>query len=111
MAFKSKVSANIGLSGAPTTLTNAVAASTAQTLIGLSIANTSAVDILVSAKLNKNGGTTAHLVKDATVLPGGALAIVGGDQKVVLEEADTVTAWASVASSADAIVSYLVDAN
>ena len=110
MAFKSKVSANIGLSGAPTTLTNTVAASTAQTLIGLSIANTSAANILVSAKLNK-GGSSAHLVKDATVLPGGTLAIVGGDQKVVLEEADTITAWASVASSADAIVSYLVDAN
>jgi len=110
MAFKSKVSANIGLSGAPTTITDTVNASTAQTLIGLSIANTGAANILVSAKLNK-GGSSAHLVKDATVLPGGTLAIVGGDQKVVLEEADTVTAWASVASSADAIVSYLVDAN
>ena len=69
-----------------------------------------AANILVSAKLNK-GGSSAHLVKDATVLPGGTLAIVGGDQKVVLEAADTITAWSSVASSADAIVSYLVDAN
>jgi len=111
MAFKSKVSANIGLSGSPTTITNTVVATTAQTLIGLSIANTSAVNILVSAKLNKNGGTTAHLIKNATVLPGGAIAIVGGDQKVVLEEADTVTAWSDTASSADAVVSYLVDAN
>jgi len=110
MAFKSKVSANIGLSGSPTTITDTVAASTAQTLIGLSIANTGAANILVSAKLNK-GGSSAHLVKDATVLPGGTLAIVGGDQKVVLEAADTITAWSSVASSADAIVSYLVDAN
>lgn len=46
-------------------------------------------------------------MKDATVLPGGAIVIVGGDQKVVLEAGDSVTAYASGASSADAVVSYL----
>jgi hypothetical protein len=61
----------------------------------------------VSAKLVKNGGVTAFLVKDATVLPGGALVIVGGDQKVVLEAGDAIQSYASAGSSADAIVSYL----
>ena len=46
-------------------------------------------------------------MKDATVLPGGALAIVGGDQKVVLEAGDTITAYASASNSADAVASYL----
>lgn len=108
MAFKSKVTPNIGLSGAPSTITDTVAAAAAHTLIGLSIANITASTITVSARLNKNGGSSAFLVKDATVLPGGALAIVGGDQKVVLETGDTVTAYASAATSADAIISYLV---
>lgn len=110
MAFKSKVSANIGLLASPTTLTDTVSASTAHTVIGLSLANTSASNITVSCKLVKTGGN-AHLIKDATILPGGALIIVGGDQKLVLEAGDSVTAYASTSSSCDAIVSYLSSAN
>lgn len=108
MAFKSKATPNIGTSGAPSTITDTVAAATAHTLIGLSISNTTSVGITVSAKLNKSGGSSSFLIKDATVLPGGALAIVGGDQKVVLETGDTVTAYASAGTSADAVISYLV---
>ena len=108
MAFKSNASPNIGTSGAPTTVTATVGAGQAQTLIGLSFANTSASNVTVSAKLNKNGGSSAFLLKDATILPGGALAIVGGDQKVVLETGDTITAYASAANSVDAVLSYLV---
>ncbi len=111
MAFKSKPSANIGLVGSPTTITDTVAAGYAQTLIGLSFANTSSGNVNVSAKLNKSGGGSAHLIKDATVLPGGALAVVGGDQKVVLEAGDTITAWSNTASAVDTVVSYLLDTN
>ncbi len=108
MAFKSQVTPNIGTSGSPSTITATVSAGTTATLIGLSLANTTASNITVSAKLNKSGGSSAFLVKDATVLPGGALAIVGGDQKLVLEAGDTVSAYASAGTSADAVVSYLV---
>lgn len=108
MPFKSIVAANIGTSGSPTTVTAAVSSGQTQTLIGLAFANTTASNVTVSAKLNKSGGSSAFLVKDATVLPGGALAIVGGAQKVVLEQGDSVTAYASAASSVDATLSYLV---
>jgi hypothetical protein len=108
MAFKSQVTPNIGTSGSASTITATVSSGTTATLIGLSLANTAASNITVSAKLNKSGGSSAFLVKDATVLPGGALAIVGGDQKLVLEAGDTVTAYASAGTSADAVVSYLV---
>ncbi len=108
MAFKSQVTPNIGTSGSPSTITATVSAGTTATLIGLSLANTTASNITVSAKLNKSGGSSAFLVKDATVLPGGALAIVGGDQKLVLEAGDTVSAYASAGTSTDAVVSYLV---
>jgi hypothetical protein len=107
MAFKSQVTANISTSGSPSTVTPTVAADSTATIIGLSLANTTASNITVSAKLNKDGGSSAFLVKDATVLPGGALAIVGGDQKVVLEEGDSITAYASGSNSADCVISYL----
>lgn len=108
MAFKSLVTPNIGTSGSPSTVTATVGSGATATLIGLSLANTSASNITVSAKLNKSGGSSAFLVKDATVLPGGAIVIVGGDQKVVLETGDTITGYASASNSADAVVSYLI---
>jgi len=108
MAFKSIASPNIGTSGSPTTVTATVSAGQTQTLIGLAFANTTASNVTVSAKLNKNGGTSAFLVKDATILPGGALAVVGGDQKVVLEAGDTISAYASASNSVDTTLSYLV---
>lgn len=108
MAFKSKVTANIGTSGSPSTITATVSSGNTATLIGLSLANTTSANITVSAKLLKADASTGFLVKDATVLPGGALAIVGGDQKLVLEAGDSVTAYASAGTSADAVVSYLV---
>lgn len=107
MSFKSQVTPNIGTSGSPSTVTATVASGTTATLIGLSLANTVSSNITVSAKLNKSGGSSAFLVKDATVLPGGALVVVGGDQKVVLEAGDTITAYASSGNSVDAVVSYL----
>jgi len=110
MPFKSKISQNIGLSAAPTTVTDTVSASTAHTVIGFSLANTSLSTITVSAKLVK-GASSAFIVKDATVLAGGAIVLVGGDQKVVLEAGDSLTAYSSASSSCDAIVSYLSSSN
>jgi hypothetical protein len=108
MAFKSKITANIGVDASPSTLTPTVASGQTATLVGLSIANTTGATINVSARVVKNGGASAYLVRNAAVLPGGALAIVGGDQKVVIEEGDSITASASAASSADAVISYLI---
>lgn len=108
MGFKSKVSASIGLSGSPTTISDTVAAGATHTVIGLSLANTSSGTITVSAKLNKNGGSSGFIIKDATIAPGGTLVAVGGDQKLVAEAGDTLTAYASAGSSCDVILSYLV---
>lgn len=108
MAFKSKTSSSIGTSGSATTVTDTVAASTTHTIIGLSLSNKTTSNITVTASITKSGGTLTYLVKDATVLPGGALVVVGADQKLVLEPNDIVQAYASAATSADAVVSYLV---
>jgi hypothetical protein len=108
MAFKSQVTPNISVAATPSQITPTVTAGNAATLIGLSLANTVSTAITVSAKLNKSGGSSAFLVKDATVIPGGALVVVGGDQKVVLEPGDTITAYGSAGNSADAVISYLI---
>ena len=107
MGFKSKVSANIGLSASPTTVSDTVTGTLTHTIIGLTLANTTANNIAVSCKLNKNGGSSAFMLKDASILPGGALVLIGGDQKVVLEAGDTLTAWSNTSTSCDAIISYL----
>ncbi len=105
MAFKSVATANIG-TGA-TIVSDTVSSSTTHTVIGFSVSNIVANAITITASLSKNGGDTAYLVKSATVASGGTIVIVGGDQKVVLEEGDTMKVLTDTATSADAIVSYL----
>jgi hypothetical protein len=111
MSFKSKITQNISVASTPSTVTDTVNSNYAQTIIGLSFANTSSNNVTISAKLNKSGVGSAFLIKAATVLPGGALIVIGGDQKVVLEAGDSVTAWSSDADTVDAVVSYLLAAN
>jgi hypothetical protein len=108
MSFKSIVTPSIGLSGAPSTVSPTVSAGTTNTVIGLSLANVGSAPVTASVKLNKNGGSSAFLIKDAIVPLGGALVVVGGDQKVVLEAGDSLTAYCSSSASIDAVMSYLV---
>ena len=108
MAFKSKVTASIGTSGSPSTITPTVSSGTTATVIGLSFANVGSANVTVSVKVLKADASTAFLVKDAVVPLGGALIVVGGDQKLVLEAGDSVTAYASASSSIDVALSYLV---
>ena len=86
-------------------------------LLEVDISNTSASDITVDVKVNKNSGGTGgtddvFLVNAAPVPVGGALKAVSV-QKIVLMStstaADTLTVAASAASAADCIVSLLED--
>ena len=86
-------------------------------LLEVDISNTSASDITVDVKINKNSGGTGgtddvFLVKAAPVPVGGALKAVSGQKIVMMSTAtgvDTLTIAASVASAADCIVSLLED--
>ena len=86
-------------------------------LLEVDISNTSASDITVDVKVNKNSGGTGgtddvFLVKAAPVPVGGALKAVSGQKIVMMSTAtgvDTLTIAASVASAADCIVSLLED--
>ena len=75
-------------------------AATQTTIIGMTIANTSAAAVYVDVKL----GTT-YLIKQAPISVGGALIAVGGDQKVVMESGNTLSV--SGTSTVDVIISVL----
>jgi len=103
--FKRKLSRSIG-----TTLTAVgsytVAASTQVTVIGLAVSNTSSAQVLVDATVN-DGTNDTYLIKQAPVPSGGALVIIGGDQKVVLETNDSIKVKSDTASSVDVVMSIL----
>jgi hypothetical protein len=103
--FKRKLSRSVG-----TTLTAidsyTVASATQVTVIGLAVSNTSSAQVLVDATVN-DGTNDTYLVKQAPVPSGGALVIIGGDQKVVLETNDSIKVKSDTASSIDAVMSIL----
>ena len=101
--FKSFLSKDVGTS--PATVYTCPSA-TQTTLIGLSIANTSASPITGDAYITRSA-VDYYLIKDGVVPVGGSFVIVGGDQKVVLEPGDALKVISSAATSADVIVSVL----
>ena len=104
-AFKNKTQRQIG-----TSLTAiesyTVPGSTETTVIGLTIANTSASQIEVDATLN-DGSNDFYIVKGAPVPVGSSLVVIGGDQKVVLMPGDSLKVKSSAGTSAAAIMSIL----
>ena len=103
-SFKNYVYPSVGVSN--TTIYNPTATGIQSTIIGMTISNRSAVPITVSAMLT-SGANTAYIVKDAVVPVGGALVPVGGDQKIVVEQNDSIIVAANTAASADCILSVL----
>jgi hypothetical protein len=103
--FKRKLSRNVG-----TSLTNVggytVASSTQTTVIGLTVSNTTASQVLVDATVY-DATNDYYLIKQAPVPSGGSIVIVGGDQKVVLETGDSVRVKSDTASSIDIVMSIL----
>jgi hypothetical protein len=101
--FKSFGLANVGT--VKTTLYT-VPASTTATIIGLSVSAVGTSSVEVDVTLTK-GATEYHLIKKGPVTPGGALVVVGGDQKVVAETGNIIKVVSSIATSVDVIVSVL----
>lgn len=101
--FKNAVAASIGTTPV---VAYTVPASTVGTVIGLSLANRAALDCQVTVTLTK-GGTVVNLIKSAPVPVGSALALMGGDQKLVMETGNLITITSTVATSIDVVVSVL----
>lgn len=74
------------------------------TVIGMTVANTSGNTTTMSVIVN-SGTTPYYIVKNANVPIGGSLVIIGGDQKVVLEDGDIVQVVSN--QTVDAILSTM----
>ena len=66
----------------------------------------------MDVKLDASGRTSGaeesvFLVKAAPIPVGGALVVVGGDQKVVMEPGDAIKVTSDTAASADVVLSHL----
>jgi hypothetical protein len=101
--FKSFPSKNVGTS--PATVYTCPSA-TQTTVIGLSVANTTASPITTDAYITRSA-VDYYLIKSGVVPVGGTLVIVGGEQKVVLEPSDVLKVVTSAATSADVACSLL----
>jgi len=101
--FTSYANKDVGTSAA-TVVT--VGAGTQTTVVGMSVANTSASPITASAYFTRSA-VDYYLIKNATVPVGSSLVLVGGDQKVVLIPSDVLKVVTSAAASADVVTSVL----
>ena len=68
------------------------------------IAQNISVSVLI---VDTSTSQTRYLVKDALIIPGSSVVLVGGDQKLVLETGDLLRVVSSQAVSADVVVSVL----
>lgn len=104
--FKRKLSNNVGTS-LITVGDYTVPSGNQTTIIGLTISNRIASQILVDCALVDVSNNIFYLVKDTPIPSGGALVVIGGDQKVVMEVGDTIKVKSDTANSADVIMSTL----
>jgi len=96
-----------GVLGATSTpILDAVAASTTETVIGLSLSNISgtSADVTVDLSITKSGGSLRKILNDVSLPFGTTITI---DTKFVLEPSDTMEGLASATSSVDFNVAYL----
>lgn len=103
---------NSTLSGVTTVTDAYTAPANGATVIGMSIANTSTsvatscdVTVYDSSEIATQGYVDRYLVRGAPIGVGSALAIIGGDQKLVLESGDKLKVTAT--SAVDVITSVL----
>jgi hypothetical protein len=78
------------------------------TVVGISVSNVTGSAISVDVYIN-DGSNDIHLIKSAPITAGGALQVVDGGAKFVVESGDALKVVSDTASSADVYVS-VVDA-
>lgn len=83
-----------------------VGAGKTATVIGMSISNVTLSAIKASVSIY-DGTNDYFLVKNADLVPGEAIAIIGGDQKVVMNPGDSIRVVSNAAASVDSILSVL----
>lgn len=103
--FVRKVSNNIG-NVATAVGSYTVPDSIRAVVIGLTVANTSNVEVLANVSLY-DGTTDYYLVNLAPIPAEGSLVLIGGEQKAVLQSNDSIRVSSTVSNSIDAIMTLL----
>ena len=101
--FNNQLTSDVGTTPVEVYSTNSV---TKATVIGINISNNTASTITVDIILN-DGVTSVNIVKSARIPAGTALAAIGGDQKLVINESSSLSVQTDTAASSDVIVSVL----
>jgi hypothetical protein len=101
--FTSYVAKDVGTS--PVSLIT-VPSATVDTVIGLSVANTTASSITFDVYITRSA-VNYYVIKGAVVPSGSTFIMSGGDQKIVLVAADVLKVVTNTATSADVIASVL----
>lgn len=103
-AFKNYTRQSIGTTA--NSVYNPTSSGIQSTIIGMTIANIGTTTISVNVFLNDSSANT-YLIKNALVPVGGTIVPIGGEQKLVMEQNDTLYVSSNTASSADVILSVL----
>lgn len=103
--FTSYVNKDVPTSNATIVTTSA---GSQTSIIGLSCTNTSVANNITANVYITRSGTDYFVVRYAPVPVGGALVVVGGDQKLVLNAGDILRVSSSANTSMDVITSAVV---
>lgn len=99
--FERNIARNIG-----TTASTLRTADSDDALVGISLANTTASQILVDVIIN-DATNDHYIVKEAPIPAGSSLQILDGGAKVVMQSGDILKIKSDTASSCDAWVSVV----
>jgi hypothetical protein len=110
--FKRYAEKNIGATAVD--IPNAASFTTNDTIVGINLSNRAAIAIKASVYIILAGASDIlanrnYLVKDAPIPSGGALQLLDGGAKVVVQNQDTLYIVSDTASSLDAWISVVAD--
>ena len=75
-------------------------------IVGIRMANTHTAQISVDVAITDNSNNvTAYLIKNAPIPVGGALELIDGGSKIILQSGDKLRAKSTVTNSLDVVVS------
>ena len=97
--FRRYLARNVGTSAVTLHTANSY-----DTVIGIALANTTSSEIKVDVILN-DGSNDHYIIKSAPIHTGGALQIIDGGAKYVIESGDVLKVVSDTASSLDVVVS------
>lgn len=102
--FKNKVVTEVGTTEVVLLTTTP---STRATVIGLSLANLTASNILASITVEDDVGTIGHYIKDVIVPPNQSLRVVNGGEKLILAPSNALSISCSQDAALDVVMSYV----